>query len=502
MIYTRGRLVNDGGEGYIYEVLEDPNLLLKLYKEHDSSGAPIVTPELQRKLEYMKNNPPEALIAKGIIAWPIELLKTEQGKLAGFIMPRLDIDEHLLRIYSYRHPELDSAEFAKFPSVKSRISIGINLCSALYELHSKGYVVGDLNHENIGVNYKTGQIYFMDCDSFHITNEHGEVFRTNVIMAGYLAPEIIEHCNMERSYGKPFDLDAVSLPTFTEYSDRFCLALHIFKLLMNGVDPFRGIKSEATGSTASPFIGNEAIERDAYVFRAGNKPSAVFCPSAESLPPEILALFNKAFIDGRIDPSARPDETVWYNALYQYLTNQLKQCLYSEKHFYYMQLPECPYCLADERHQRAQGGVIKKVYRDSPAVVHESSPLEIINKSRQRTRKLHTVISLILWVGVLLIYMGINLSLGRTQITLDIANWGGYEIMFIGAAFIECLLEIFFSRKELAVLRDNIDLREIDPKNYAIDLRGYQKKLTTKINTMTIISVLLVIICYLWIAYM
>jgi len=40
-------------------------------------------------------------------------------------------------------------------------------------------------------------------------------------------------------------------------------------LLMNGVDPYRVVRYDAVGSNASPFMGNEAIERDSYVFKLG-----------------------------------------------------------------------------------------------------------------------------------------------------------------------------------------------------------------------------------------
>ena len=360
MQYTKGKLLIDGGEGCIHEVAEDSGLLMKIYKDTDSLGEPVVTPELTNKLRFMIENPPEVLIEKGIIAWPLEAVTDPllggASQLTGFIMPRLDMNEHLQRVYSYRHPQLDAAEYSKFPSVKSRIAIAINLCSALNELHRAGYVVGDFNHRNIGVNYNTGQIYFVDCDSFHITDADENVYRSNVIMAGYLAPEIIRHCNKERDEGREYNLDKVSLPTFTKESDLFCLAIHIFKLLMNGVDPYRGVKSDATGSTASPFVGNDAIERDAYVFRSGNRPSAVFCPPMESVPPEIFSLLDKAFILGRSNPKARPDAGKWYHALNRFLTNDLTQCHANAKHQYYRQLTQCPYCAADYRHLSAQGG--------------------------------------------------------------------------------------------------------------------------------------------------
>ena len=351
---NRGKLIKDGGEGYIYETPDNSNLLMKLYKEKDLSGNTIVTNELDSKLKYMVDNPPEVLVSKGIIAWPMKRLNDKHGNLAGFIMPRLDFDEHIQQIYSYRHPTLEAAEYQKFPSIESRIKTAINLCSAIDELQRKGYVFGDFNHHNIGVNYSTGQIYFMDCDSFHITDNTGVVYRTNVIMPGYLAPEIISHCRKERAEGRPYSLDKVALPTFTKESDLFCLAVHIFKLLMNGVDPFKGVKNEAEGSDAAPFHGNEAIERNTYVFREGYKPSAVFCPPADTLPPEIQDLFNAAFIYGKPISIQRPSAADWYITLNRFLSSELVQCSNNKKHQYYKHLTECPYCITDDRHLTMQ----------------------------------------------------------------------------------------------------------------------------------------------------
>jgi glutaredoxin len=106
-------------------------------------------------------------------------------------------------------------------------------------------------------------------------------------------------------------------------------------------------------------MGNEAIERDSYVFKPGNKPSAVFCPPADSLPPDILSLFNRTFIDGRNDPSIRASAADWYITLNRYLTNELAQCRSNEKHQYYKYLESCPYCAADERHLKEHGGMVE-----------------------------------------------------------------------------------------------------------------------------------------------
>ena len=347
MTFEPGRLFKDGGEGKIYEVLGHNDLLLKIYKDKDLQGKTIVTQELQHKLEYMKNNPPMSLINKGCLAWPIDILYS-QGRMTGFVMSRLKSDYTLQQIYTYKHPSIDK-NYDEYPSVQSRIGIAVNLAYTVSELHKAGYVIGDMNHENIGVDRENAQIRIFDCDSFTITDNSGTTLRTNVCMEGYLAPEIIKHCNSERAKGCPYDLDTVALPTFTKASDLFCLAVHIFRSLMNGISPFLGVNNNAAGSRAAPFVGNEGVERNNYVFKPRFHPSAVYCLKPDEIPPNIKSLFDRAFLDGNSNPVNRPSAEEWYNALSEYL-GRLKQCSSNRKHQYYNTLSQCPYCEADKRH--------------------------------------------------------------------------------------------------------------------------------------------------------
>jgi DNA-binding helix-hairpin-helix protein with protein kinase domain len=247
MPYTsiRGQLLKDGGEGYIYEVRRHPELLMKIYKRRNADGAPIVTPELVSKREYMSRYPPGALVSRGVLAWPNELVY-ENGSCVGYIMQRLRPDVQTRTAYSRKRPT-DAAE-----SVSSRVGVAVNLSAALHERHGAGYVVGDFNRGRVGMDYSTGLVYFADCDSFQITDDGA---------------------------------DTASLTAFTRESDLFCLAIHIFRLLMN---------------------------------EAGERPFALYRPPVRQLPPELLALFRRAFIDGRAAPSARPDAQAWHNALKRY----------------------------------------------------------------------------------------------------------------------------------------------------------------------------------------
>ena len=135
--------------------------------------------------------------------------------------------------------------------------------------------------------------------------------------------------------------------------------------------------------------------------------------------------------------------------------------------------------------RRSLMSLVMDAYRDSEERVLDSSPIEIIKKSRKRTRELHTAFSVVLWVGVALIYLGCNMLIGNTAFTLNPSEWSSNWLVFVVAAFIECGAEIFFCKKELDVLNENIDLRQINPNNDDLDLRGYQKRLIRKIRVMS-----------------
>ena len=129
--------------------------------------------------------------------------------------------------------------------------------------------------------------------------------------------------------------------------------------------------------------------------------------------------------------------------------------------------------------------LVKDAYRDSAIVVMRSSPIEIIKKSKRRTRELHTAVSLVLWTSALILYLVGNYLCGNRYITLNPTEISSSWLIFIFAALIECILEIYFSRKELDVLNENIDIRQINPlKGGDIDLIGYKQKLMFKIRLM------------------
>ncbi len=322
--------IKKGGEGAIHTVSGKSNLLAKIYL------APAKSPELKEKISLMVKNPPRQDILDQI-AWPIDILSDASGNFVGFVMPKLSIDVELGDVYKY------PAKKKVTLTGEQKVIIAINICRVISAIHDLDYVFGDFNPCNIGVNLTNGHVAFLDTDSYHITDKsRGKTYRCNVCLNGYVAPELIKKCKNTGYAQAP-------LPTFTKETDLFSLAIHIFKLLMNGFTPYNGIPENERSSTASPGVGNAAIEMDHYCFKAGNRPLSVAVLPLQAFPSDIQRLFARAFDEGHQNPSKRPTANEWDAVLTSYLSN-LKKCSTNPMHHYYKGLQTCPYCEADQRY--------------------------------------------------------------------------------------------------------------------------------------------------------
>ena len=326
-----------GGEGSVYDIVGKSDHVAKIY--HSS----VVTAELEAKIKYITNNPPAKSILNQI-AWPVDYLTDTNGKFVGFVMPKLKIDAELGDLYVYP-PKPKKATL----SYEQKVIVAINICRVISEIHKAGYVFGDFNPCNIGVNLTTGNVAFLDTDSYHIYDKDTKhTYRCVVCLNGYVAPELIQNC-------KGADYKTAPLPTFTQETDRFALAIHIFKLLFNGYTPYNGIKDNERSSQASPGVGNVAIERDNYCFKPGNKPLSPAVPSLDAFPEDVRDLFTRAFIGGRYAPAARPAAEEWDKALCTYRASMV-QCKKNPMHHYDGSLTSCPYCEADRQYVIAMNG--------------------------------------------------------------------------------------------------------------------------------------------------
>ena len=208
--------IGSGGEGEIHSV-NGMDYIAKIYK----SG--VLTRELEQKLKIMIERPPNQTVLSQV-AWPLDLV-FENGGCRGFVMPKLKITDELGEIYKYP-PMLPI-------SAHNKVNVAQNICVVISEVHKAGYVFGDFNPRNIGLDINTGLVSFLDTDSYHVVDSaYSKTYRCNVCAPGYAAPELLEKISDYLADNPAASKNAYAmtpLPTFTKETDNFALAIHIFK---------------------------------------------------------------------------------------------------------------------------------------------------------------------------------------------------------------------------------------------------------------------------------
>ena len=142
--------IAEGGEGSIYDYSKDK--VIKIYKDHIDLNAK------ERKLKIlMSKNLPREVIA------PTDLVY-RNNKFVGYIMDRVAGNDFY---------KLSSKKFLKSNKVTTKDILGmiIKIQNVLDTLHSQNIFIGDLNDQNILFD-DNFNIYFIDCDSWSVENEH------------------------------------------------------------------------------------------------------------------------------------------------------------------------------------------------------------------------------------------------------------------------------------------------------------------------------------------
>ena len=309
--------IGSGGEANIYTVQINSELVAKVY--HQPHG------DYARKLAFMVANPPVDPLAKEgrvSIAWATELV-TDLGLVVGFLMPKLDTSK-AKPIFQYYNPSERRKESPTFSYV-SLLRTARNLARAVRSVHSRGYVIGDVNESNVLV-AEDAIVTLVDTDSFQV-NDGTTVYRCTVGKPEYTPPELqgVSFRDVDRS---------------VEH-DLFGLGVLIYQLLMEGTHPFGGV---FRGQGEAP----ELKER----IKAGHFPHGrrgipynpmPLAPSFQMLPVALQELFLLCFEQGHGNPAARPTADVWSKAL-GVAEDGLIKCGVNGQHYYSGHLGVCPWC--------------------------------------------------------------------------------------------------------------------------------------------------------------
>ena len=334
-----------GGEGDLYSIAGDMYHVAKLYK--------VPNAQREEKVLAMLSSP---LRDSTLLAWPKDALYDADGRFRGFIMDRIYGGDPISAIY-----EIGSKAKYSMTPWTHRVIIAINLCCALNAVHDAGQVIGDFNPNNMFVNMRSGHVKLVDTDSYHVTSG-GRQYSCSVAMPNYLAPEIARRLSKGRT------LESLKAPTFTESSDNFSLAIHIYQLLMNGTHPFQG--ALRPGSDVNlPNIRDNILSHTVPSIGADKDivpPS--YSPSFRSLPKDLQDLFKRAFLSEK----DRPTSKEWHSALIGY-RRSMKQCRKNPVHHYHESLNRCPLCLAEVNYQRALGKVATSRKHNPHLTFYESA---------------------------------------------------------------------------------------------------------------------------------
>ncbi len=320
---TTGKELGRGGEGVVYSAAEHTDIVAKIY--HADSR----TKEREAKLAAMVLSVPDNAVIDSengqhvAIAWPIALLY-EQGAFMGFTMPKVVNSPDIFRAII---PKLRSTHFPQL-DWRHQHRIAQNLTAALIGLHAKGHVMGDINQKNVLVTANT-LTTLVDCDSFQITTEQGQIFRCTVGVPEYTAPEL---------QGK-----ILSEVDQTIADDLFGKAVIIFQLLMEGFHPFSGVPVDKHFSIAGK-MDLYCIQEGIFPFiENGQFLAPPHAPQFNVLHPDLQRLFIRCFFSGHHNPQLRPSAKEWFRAL-TVAYEDLVQCSTLPDHWHASHVGHCPWC--------------------------------------------------------------------------------------------------------------------------------------------------------------
>jgi DNA-binding helix-hairpin-helix protein with protein kinase domain len=318
-----GSRVGGGGEGDVYRVAARGGLAAKVFHAKNR------TPERMAKLQQMIREPPitggSGRVAHEV-AWPVGILYADAARTTpvGYLMPLVAGAVPAAILYDVT----DRRRYAPGFTWAHLILTVRNLATVLDHVHSRGYVVGDLNECNTLV-HRTATVSLIDCDSYQV-RVGGRCLPCPVGKAEYTAPE---------SQGRSFKTHERRVS-----DDLFALGVLAYQLLMLGHHPFSGVAIRAPDcpDTASRISRNwfseVNIRADSRVMRSPT------CPPFRILPPVIQELFIACFVAGARQPDLRPSATQWARVISRVLGGALARCSRNPLHRYGPHLARCPWC--------------------------------------------------------------------------------------------------------------------------------------------------------------
>jgi len=280
-----GNEVGKGAEGVVYEIVDSDEVLKVLDEDCRREKAD--------KVHTMVDNQPidPTFRKHGIqtIIWPSSVVYDENGEqFVGYRMPYKNLDKcESLSNYLLKN------KLSSEGDLNRRFILARNFAIVVSEIHRQGHALGDMNPKNILVNDLV--VSLIDCDGFFIRGPDrsypGGTFRP-----AFTPPEGLED-----------DIEEARL------CDRFGLAVHIFKILMDNYHPFHARGVETVSGSFDDWI--RAYEFPYKEPKPGRIEPPADAPDYDALPTRVRELFTTCFIEGKREGERRPAASEWAEAL-------------------------------------------------------------------------------------------------------------------------------------------------------------------------------------------
>ena len=236
-----GQRIAQGGEGAVYEIKDDPNIVAKIYHK---GKRPL---EIESKLKHMVDYPPRGRV-HDTIAWPMSrLVGNQDGETHGYLMKRAAPGAIPASVFTSKklrkqHREISQKNREETQALMAEIIV--KYANTMQSMHDAGYAIGDVNDKNL-LAWPDGRILVLDADSFQTPAPHGTNYRCRVGRPEYQAPEILKAmsvpCQIVGCPEGPVGHGAVYGCFDREPNhDLFSLGILAYQALCDGRHPYSG----------------------------------------------------------------------------------------------------------------------------------------------------------------------------------------------------------------------------------------------------------------------
>ena len=288
-----------GGEGTVYDLLDMPDSVVKIYHERKLEKYSKLYSE---KIEAMRSMRNEFSKLKQV-CWPRISVYDQYGNWIGYAMNK----GHGIPMIKLAHAMACKNNFPNLDRIQL-VQLLINFTEIVRKLHSKNVFIGDYNLGNFLCDQQSKSITLIDCDSYQI--RIGKKNFPCPVGSPDLTP--FEH------QGKDF-IHVIR----NEKSESFSSAIIFFKCLMLGRHPY----DQCEGDDC---ITNLKKSYFPYGIGAKGIPKGPWYNIWSHMPHRIKELFIKTFREGVKDPTKRPSLDDWSQGLRFYLSDLNKGYLNAE----------------------------------------------------------------------------------------------------------------------------------------------------------------------------